>query len=637
MTTTHAPALHRSRSAPAKTSAMRHVGARISPVIGAHCACGGACPRCATAHGAQMSQAPFPPLLSRAPLPTPQSLTTGLRIGRHDDALEREADRVADEALTSAVSPSGRAPPRIQRARGGGDEARADPAAVEPVLTRPGEPLRPALQDEMARRFDHDFSHVRVHRDAAANASAHALRARAYTVGRDIVFAAGQFAPHTHDGRRLLAHELTHVVQQSARGTYERTVQRSCNAAIAPTPATCQLLSLPLGDRRYLFKRECDEFETGEEVRLLGDLALLPAGTTVSIIGAASSDGDAHFNEALSCARAAAAEQVVRGAVGAPTITSVQAVGPQGPLNDPSFRAVSLDFVYPGLTPPAAPSAPLNPDVDLGIYLPVLPSNPVAAYAACWAMPAISGAVCGSAFTGLSCGPRFCAPFPTVSLARECRNKTGLILLAGIAAAVGDTRATPYWTLFLYGGTSSQIDMSATFGMDFGMHSISVSAAHYLSRHLETYLRAAAPTLFVGPGPWTIDFSSMLTTPIGDLERPGHAQEMVFAPAVDIPGLLAGGVGLNQSTCHAGLVPSAFDDHRRATVSATVVRTAGGLMVTPQIDFRVEDTIDFCPGNCGTGAAIAATMLLSRFEASGIAGDVPFLVDYGIAPPPFVI
>jgi hypothetical protein len=239
--------------------------------------------------------------------------------------------------------------------------------------------------------------------------------------------------------------------------------------------------------------------------------------------------------------------------------------------------------------------------------------------------------------TGLPCPAWFCTPFPTIAIARECRDKCTPILLAGISGIVGDTRVIRFWQMFLRGGASNQVDMSTTFGTDFAAHAVSQSAASYLSRNLQTYLRSAAPTLFVGPGPWTIDFSSALSTQIANLETPGHPQEMTFAPASTIPGLLAGGVGLNQSSCAAGFVPSAFDDHRLATVSATVHRTPGGFQVIPQIDFRVEDTIDFCPGNCGTGGTLVATVLLSRLEASGVSGDVPFLVDYTIHPLPFTV
>ena len=88
------------------------------------------------------------------------------------------------------------------------------PPIVSEVLHSSGQPLDPNTRTFMESRFDADFSQVRVHSDGQAVASARALQSSAYTVGRDIIFGAGQFAPHAAQGRRLLAHELTHVVQQ---------------------------------------------------------------------------------------------------------------------------------------------------------------------------------------------------------------------------------------------------------------------------------------------------------------------------------------------------------------------------------------------------------------------------------------
>jgi hypothetical protein len=82
-------------------------------------------------------------------------------------------------------------------------------------------------------RFGHDFSGVRVHTDARAVAAADAVNARAFTAGSDIVFAAGQYAPLTRQGLRLLAHELTHVVQQR-RATPSDPLFRSVGAAADP-------------------------------------------------------------------------------------------------------------------------------------------------------------------------------------------------------------------------------------------------------------------------------------------------------------------------------------------------------------------------------------------------------------------
>lgn len=87
---------------------------------------------------------------------------------------------------------------------------------VERVRSSPGTGLDPDTRHRMQAHFGRDFSHVRVHTDSPAAASAHAIGARAYTVGHDVVFGADQFAPHTVDGSALLAHELAHVAQQSA-------------------------------------------------------------------------------------------------------------------------------------------------------------------------------------------------------------------------------------------------------------------------------------------------------------------------------------------------------------------------------------------------------------------------------------
>ena len=93
---------------------------------------------------------------------------------------------------------------------------RAPGPIVNEVLNAPGEGLDPAIRTLMESHFGVDFSGVRVHTDAGAAESAGAIHAHAYTSGQDLVFAEGRYAPGTAEGQRLLAHELTHVVQQAA-------------------------------------------------------------------------------------------------------------------------------------------------------------------------------------------------------------------------------------------------------------------------------------------------------------------------------------------------------------------------------------------------------------------------------------
>ncbi|TPQ34852.1 hypothetical protein C2U70_16000 [Bradyrhizobium guangdongense] len=103
---------------------------------------------------------------------------------------------------------------KLRRKAAGGLGSPRAPAIVDEVLRRPGTPLDPDARAFMEQRFAHSFADVRVHTGPDAARSAHAVNAHAYTVGRDIVFAGGNYAPATGQGRRLLAHELTHVVQQ---------------------------------------------------------------------------------------------------------------------------------------------------------------------------------------------------------------------------------------------------------------------------------------------------------------------------------------------------------------------------------------------------------------------------------------
>ncbi|HKP03810.1 MAG TPA: DUF4157 domain-containing protein [Chthoniobacterales bacterium] len=88
------------------------------------------------------------------------------------------------------------------------------PPIVDEVLRSPGQPLDSNTRAFMEPRFGHDFSQVRIHTDTRADESAQSINALAYTVGENMAFRAGHFRPATDSGRRLLAHELTHVLQQ---------------------------------------------------------------------------------------------------------------------------------------------------------------------------------------------------------------------------------------------------------------------------------------------------------------------------------------------------------------------------------------------------------------------------------------
>jgi hypothetical protein len=106
-------------------------------------------------------------------------------------------------------------------------------ADIDSVLRSTGRPLDRSTRREMESRIGFDFSAVRLHTDSRAADSAQSLSARAYTVGNNVVFAPGRYAPHTAEGRHLLAHELTHVVQQT-------TSPQRTHPTVRPAPAHVQ-------------------------------------------------------------------------------------------------------------------------------------------------------------------------------------------------------------------------------------------------------------------------------------------------------------------------------------------------------------------------------------------------------------
>jgi hypothetical protein len=160
------------------------------------------------------------PLDEEEPLQTKQPV--GFRRIQRQAPLEQEEESLqtqalgAHEALARQALPDEEEP--LQRrgdGTGGGQVSTEVEDAIHGLAGR-GAPLGEPVRDFMEPRFGADFSAVRVHTDAAAQLLARAVSAQAFTVGRNVVFGAGQYAPDTSSGRRLIAHELTHVVQQGA-------------------------------------------------------------------------------------------------------------------------------------------------------------------------------------------------------------------------------------------------------------------------------------------------------------------------------------------------------------------------------------------------------------------------------------
>lgn len=176
----------------------------------------------------------------------------------------------------------------------GGQGIGGVPSIVHEVLRSPGQPLDAATRSFMEPRFGHDFSRVRVHTDAHAAESARDVKALAYTFGNDVVFNTGRFAPHTAAGKMLLAHELTHVVQQrggnaiahSGHGSsqrYEREADQVASAIVRGGGSSAHggTAAGPISSLSPTQESGLQRFEE-EEHRALGNEA---SGTAVVNIG----------------------------------------------------------------------------------------------------------------------------------------------------------------------------------------------------------------------------------------------------------------------------------------------------------------------------------------------------------------
>jgi len=172
---------------------------------------------------------------ARAAVPHPPSLRSPA------DRHEREADAVVDEVVHTS-SPIAPHTEHATSARADRDASNgAAPASVTDALASPARMLDSSTRGELEARLGHDLSGVRVHVGSTAERSVRELDATAYTVGSHIVVDPAHFAPHTQTGRRLLAHELTHVLQQTA----ERSVgDRGGDGGV---PALASISSAPTG------------------------------------------------------------------------------------------------------------------------------------------------------------------------------------------------------------------------------------------------------------------------------------------------------------------------------------------------------------------------------------------------------
>jgi Domain of unknown function (DUF4157) len=299
-----------------------------------------------------------------------------LSVGSPDDPLEHEADAMADTILRMPSAPlamtrgmEGEAVQRkchceeeenlqrkplvsfIQRKESSSDSIASDTISNQLNASRgSGGSMDTNTQTFMQSRFGADFSDVKIHTGGESVQMNRELNAKAFTVGKDIYFNEGQYNPNSSDGKHLLAHELTHTVQQ---GIHAKAIQRACGSTEIGNPAGCTGTSMLVPERpRYLFNVNCDTFLTGNELDLRIDALSFQNGETIDIHGLASEEGTVEFNMRLSCARALSARNVIEDVLRRQGISATIRVFSHGPQegNRPVNRSVAI--IRHGVIPP---------------------------------------------------------------------------------------------------------------------------------------------------------------------------------------------------------------------------------------------------------------------------------------------
>lgn len=219
------------------------------------------------------------------------ALQPKLMVGAANDPFEREADKTADDVMSIGAAP---------RIGGGGVAAslmrwvrralgKADPPAkkdeddkkklvqkealgpgpavvpsgvetsIDAMSAGGGSPLSPSLRALFEPRFGYDFTDVRVHTGPTAGGAASALGARAFTVGDHVFFGPGEYQPASQQGQRLIAHELTHTIQQKPAGA---RASRTLAAAFAPVRAAPKRIQRLFDDAKASIRNKIREFIT---------------------------------------------------------------------------------------------------------------------------------------------------------------------------------------------------------------------------------------------------------------------------------------------------------------------------------------------------------------------------------------
>ncbi len=314
-----------------------------------------------------------------------------LSINQPGDVFEHEADAMADKVMRMTEAPANKdaffkpawSKPAInvaqRKCQACEEEERhvhrkesttaetQSPAGLDSYvgsLHSSGQPLPDSSRSFFEPRFGYDFSNVRMHNDSVAAESAQSINALAYTTGNNIVFNSGQYAPESDTGKRLMAHELTHVVQQG--GTAEK-VQRMGDLSQVPPGLACPVANSTSEPSvlTTLFPLDVYALTNAQkhDIATFATSWRTSGGTDrLRVDGYASEPGHDSHNWTLSCNRAMAVANELRANGVATNLMDVFANGETTEFGaQAANQAAHISMISPPATPPTPPIPPPTP------------------------------------------------------------------------------------------------------------------------------------------------------------------------------------------------------------------------------------------------------------------------------------
>lgn len=465
-------------------------------------------------------------------------------------------------------------------------------------------------QERIQRAFGrHDVSGIQAHIGGPAAQACKQIGARAFAMGNHVAF---REAPDLHTA----AHEAAHVVQQragvhvtdgvgAAGDDYERSADAAADAVVAG------------GSAEALLGPKADGQPSGDHGGGPDAGASKPAGEHAagSGAGAGKQPGD------QGAAKPAAAGSVQRKADAAGQEAACPTCQGDACQCDGNAKTDGAPARAPAASKAVqrlVDDAPVQMKAEDAVQMQEPPAGDHDAAAdggGGWTPPA-------------GCPTNFCQPYSSPILAALDKQARWPFLRAGIAVKVG-LKAAVLWDLWANGGTGV-LDMSGLFGGDFTGSPTTAATATFLNSAIRTAVIARTA---LAPGQTaTVSVASLIPTEVAAINISGGPNEMNFNVISDLAGNIAGGIGADQAANPIGATPSPQNDARLVNGNVTIVGLPNGdQQVTPAYTFTVKDTIDLCPGNCGASTEQVATVPMSQWEASGVAGDVPYTVTF--APP----